>query len=214
MAQTPQILLMHNSTNAKLAKKVPQNTMIWDTHSSALPTFNVQLFCIFSPKPNFSIVAQEYILQQHVQNHVPIIFFPFPCSPNFELQVLQNVHPLRFEDDQTWQNQYESAQILQPLHPIMQKCTDKSWLQTSNAYRDGARAKGTASVLAVFDDGAPMICELGNVVCINLCLHNSKWLHELIACTAQYLLNKKKAQWKWFPIVSSKQYTDVKIVIY
>lgn len=205
------ILLVHNSAQGKrLLEKFPTHTMVWDVRKDAtMPKniFNVRIICTFSPVPQFSIEAQQFILQQHQQYRVPILFFPYPCSPKYELQLLQDLHPLIFESDQTWPSKNADAK-----HPIMQNCTDKSWLQTSTEHRDAARAKTTSTVLAVFNDGAPMICELGDTVCINMCLTNSDGLENLIECTLQYLVTKMRRPWKIFPIC--KQFGDVQIQVF
>lgn len=205
------ILLAHNSSSLKFSSNcAPANAILWDTkkmdHS---PCDNPQIILISSSLPRFSAQAQQFILHQHEFFGVPILFFPYPCTPNYQLLLLAKYHPLQFEEEQKWQNGKISIgfEIVQAKHPIVQA----NLLECSHGYRDATRAKEQSTVIATWDDGAPLICELNNVVCLNFSMTTAKNATKLVQQTIDYMLKRRRKFWNLFPICS--MYTDVLLVV-
>lgn len=212
------VLLAHNTEEQRFrSTNLPANTVFWDTKlCDQLPEHLPNQFAaimICCPLPEFSTTAQEYICKQHVQNNVPLIFFPYPCSPTYELLVLEKYHPLRYENDQVWNTKvHKHPVLLQSHHPIVHGFTGSNLLDCHKGYRDCARPKQQTSVIATWHDGAPLISELNNAVCLNFSLSNAHDTSKLVQQTVNYLLKKiRRRNWKLFPICTI--FADVVIVL-
>lgn len=144
---------------------------------------------------------------------MPIIFFPYPCSALYQLPVLEQVHPLIFEDDQNWNDPMrDSFCILEKWHPIVQGFAGNNLLECDFGYRDAARPKQQSTVIATWHDGVPLLAELGNTMCCNFSLGVTEKANKLILGIISYLLEKReKRHWKLFPICN--MYTDVRLVV-